>query len=222
MTLRLITPTDLDRWGACGRRQGGEHDDAWVARILRGRPGLTPLEVSLDRRISYEDRIWCLLRHDVLGEELSRVTRRFADRAVRRHARRCGVPDTEAWARRWLSSEHQSAAEALVASDEAETAAAELESLSLTVRNRELQVVASAGAAAEAALASAAVRVSEKATIWAAELSGRMAALRAVEAEVWSRRRNGYVTTFSAELCRRTERSWQLAVIRAALRKINV
>ena len=101
-----ITIEDLDRWGACCREDGEDYCDARLKRLARGRKGLTGLEVSRIRSIPYEDRIWVLLRREVLGDALEGVVETIVARAVRRHALLC--PATSEWARRWLSGEDRS------------------------------------------------------------------------------------------------------------------
>ena len=114
----LITIKDLDRWGACCRDADRRYSDAALAKLLDGRPGLTPLEVC-DLDIPVEDRIWVLLRPDVLGKDgLRRVLDRIVARAIRRGQRALrGVRAEWAtkwrrWARAWISGEDRSEAAA--------------------------------------------------------------------------------------------------------------
>ena len=112
MSSTLITIEDLDRWGACGRHH--EYRDEILHRWLNGRPGLTALEVARLRQAPCVDRLWVLLRSEVIGEELCREAADvYADRAVRRHA--LPHPVTREWARRWLSGEDRSKAAARAA-----------------------------------------------------------------------------------------------------------
>lgn len=160
----LITPSDLDRWGACDRRPGERYGDARLRRLLHGRPGWTPLEVSLLRSVPPEDRVWVLLRPEVLGAETcARLAHRWADRAVRQYARRCGVPAVEAWARCWLSGADRSAVAARTAGWTAGWAAAR-----------------TAGWAAETAswAAEAAAGNAAEAAAWAAERRRQLADIR--------------------------------------------
>ena len=116
MSSTLITIEDLDRWGACGRHH--EYRDEILHRWLNGRPGLTALEVARLRQAPCVDRLWVLLRSEVIGEELCREAADvYADRAVRRHA--LPHPVTREWARRWLSGEDRSKAAAWAAGDAA-------------------------------------------------------------------------------------------------------
>ena len=108
--MQHITIEDLDRWGACCREDGEDYCNARLKRLARGRKGLTGLEVSRMRSIPYEDRIWALLRREVLGDALEGVVETIVARAVRRHALSC--PATSEWARRWLSGEDRSEAAA--------------------------------------------------------------------------------------------------------------
>jgi hypothetical protein len=106
--MKLITIKDLDAWKACCRGPGKLYSDQRLKRLLRGREGWTPLEISRMRSVSLEDRLWVLLRLNVLGIDLSRVCFAFASRAVRRHALHCRVDEIERWARRWLNAENRS------------------------------------------------------------------------------------------------------------------
>ena len=108
----LITIADLDRWGACGRDD--QYDDATLTRWLKGREGLTPLEVANLRQVEPVDRLWVLVRKGVLGAKLYREFEyACADRAVRKYALRC--PETREWAKRWLSPGRTTADEAWAA-----------------------------------------------------------------------------------------------------------
>lgn len=85
--------------------------------------GLTPLEVA-DFDTSVIERVWALLRSDVLGAHLQPVLDGFAERAVRRVLGRSGVSTWETWAEKWLSGDH-SALEAFQVAEAVEAAAAE-------------------------------------------------------------------------------------------------
>ena len=76
--------------------------------------GLAPLEVA-EVDIPVDDRIWALLRREVLGAGLDRVLDAIVERAIRRSLGRSGVVAWEAWAERWLSGEDRSAGAAYAA-----------------------------------------------------------------------------------------------------------
>jgi hypothetical protein len=121
--IKLITPKHLDKWGACDRDDGEPYDDATIARWLKGRRGLTPLEVANLKQVPPMDRLWVLLREDVLGAELHREAgHAFADRVVRKHALK--HPSTREWAKRWLSPDRTTWLEAANAASAATNAAA--------------------------------------------------------------------------------------------------
>ena len=107
-----ITIKDLDRWGACSRGDGNNYSDERLKKLLRGRESVTPLEVLRMRSVPVQDRIWALLRPDVLGAEFLPVVSAIADRAVRRYCLKCGVAEVEQWAAMWLSGENRSGAAA--------------------------------------------------------------------------------------------------------------
>jgi hypothetical protein len=76
-----------------------------VEQLWSGRGALSVVEI-LDLDIPAEDRLWAVLREEVLGTELYRAFgHACADRAVERHALHCGIPKVEQWAARWLSGE---------------------------------------------------------------------------------------------------------------------
>ena len=97
-----ITLNKLMSWEPCE-----EYTEERVLKITKGRKSLTPLEVS-KLRISIEDRIWVLLRPDVLGNDFIKVVNKIADRAVRKHCLKCGIKEVEIWATKWLSGEDRS------------------------------------------------------------------------------------------------------------------
>jgi hypothetical protein len=114
--VKTITPKDLDLWEACGR-----YDDYSDERLMRlaGKLEWTPLEISRMAWVPCKDRLWVLLRVDVLGDDLyQEAWIAYVDRAVRRHALGSCIDE---WARRWLSGENrsESAADAADAADAA-------------------------------------------------------------------------------------------------------
>jgi hypothetical protein len=146
----MITYEDLERWGACGRKDGERYSrEALDARLGAGW-SLTLVEVLRMDWVPAEDREWVAVQDGVLTEEQATAWHDVVvTRAVRTHALQCGVPAVERWAAAWLSGEDRSAARA-----EAARAAAR----------------AARAARAEAAVAEAAV-----AAAWAAEWAARAA-----------------------------------------------
>lgn len=151
MNDRLITIADLDRWGACGRDH--RYSDRRLKRLLRGRPGWTPMDVARSRSVPYKDRVWVLLREEVLGKAgLRRVVEMIVTRTVRTHALHCGIAEVEQWAWNWLSGEDRSL---LAAEAAAEVSFAAEAAAAAAAAEEELAWAAAAAAAAAAAFASA-------------------------------------------------------------------
>lgn len=106
-----ITIEILDRWEACRRQPGERYDDERLKALGFGGKGLPTIELAREKRIPLEDRIWALLRSEVLGEdEYERLGYVFACRAVERHALHCGISTANTRARCWLSGEDRSSA----------------------------------------------------------------------------------------------------------------
>ena len=105
----LITADQIISWRPCP-----SYPDDRVHQ-LGPAIGLTPLEIAaLD--IPHADRVWVLLRPEVLGERgLQTAPDRIVTRAVTNHALHCGVPVVEGWAQRWLDGTDRTEAEADVA-----------------------------------------------------------------------------------------------------------
>ena len=184
---KLITIKDLDKWGSCSRGDGERYSDDRLHKLLRGRKGWTPADVSRMRSVPSEDRIWVLLRPEVLGRDgLLRVVDAIADRAVRRHALHCGVGSVEAWARRWLSGEDRTEAAAWAVADASPADA-----------SARAAARVAALAARAAGLAAAPARVA-----W-------LAAGAAADA-AWAR----VAAAWAAEAVEDAERRWQLSLIR--------
>ena len=114
---RTITAAGLDRWGACQRGAGQVYSDEALAKLFAGRRGLTPLEVCDLEAVPVVDRIWVLLRQDVLGGDgfravLTVIVTRAIDRGV------CVLRGVRApwavawcrWAAWWLSNRDRSEA----------------------------------------------------------------------------------------------------------------
>jgi hypothetical protein len=125
----MITYEDLERWGACGRKDGERYSrEALDARLGAGW-SLTLVEVLRMDWVPAEDREWVAVQDGVLTEEQATAWHDVVvTRAVRTHALQCGVPAVERWAAAWLSGEDRSAARAARAAEWAEAwAAAERE-----------------------------------------------------------------------------------------------
>jgi hypothetical protein len=63
-----ITIELLDKWKACKRREGEEYSDKNLRVLFGEKDYITPLEV-VDLKIPIEDKIWVLLRQEVLGDQ---------------------------------------------------------------------------------------------------------------------------------------------------------
>jgi len=137
--------------------------------------GLAPLEVA-EVDIPVDDRIWALLRREVLGAGLDRVLDAIVERAIRRSLGRSGVVAWEAWAERWLSGEDRSAGAAYAAR-------------------------AAAGAAAYAA-AYAAYAADAADAAWAAYAAARAAALNDAQYTAGAAEREVQLAEIVAELRR--------------------
>ena len=187
-----ITTKLLDEWGACDRAEGERYSNANLKRLFRGRKSLTPLEVSRLRSVSAEDRIWVLLRPEVLGERFMPVVNAIADRAVRRHCLKCGIPAVEQWAKVWLSGEDRSyaatasaawAASAASAAWAASAARAARAARAAWAAEAALEAADAADAADAAAAAAVAAAALDAATL-ATERRAQLAAIRKALAEV--------------------------------------
>jgi len=228
-----ITIKDLDRWGACSRGDGNNYSDERLKKLLRGRESVTPLEVLRMRSVPVQDRIWALLRPDVLGAEFLPVVSAIADRAVRRYCLKCGVAEVEQWAAMWLSGENRSGAAAngaaWAAGDaDAGAAARAADAADAAVYAARARAAwAAADAAARTARTDAAAWAAAWATAaawaaaWATDAAAAAdaaarAAVRAAGAAAAARA--AYDAT-DADAARNAERSWQLETIRAALKR---
>jgi len=178
----LITADQIISWRPCPRYP----DD----RVHQLGPaiGLTPLEIAaLD--IPHADRVWLLLRPEVLGEHgLQVALDRIAVRAVTNHALHCGVPAVERWAQRWLDGIDRTEAAATAAEEVAWAAAwAAREAWAAAwvawAAAREAREVWAA--AREAWVARAAAREAW-AAVWAARAAAREAWAAARATAVWA------------------------------------
>ena len=160
--MKEITLTDLRKWGAC-------YSDEQLTKMAGGRDSWTPLQIARMRSVCVEDRIWVLLRSEVLGAEFMPVLYEIVDRAVRKHCLECGVPEVEAWAKCWLSGEDRSkasanAAYAAWAARDAADAAADADAAAARAAYAAARA-ASCAAAADAADAAAAAADERKAQL---------------------------------------------------------
>ena len=183
-----ITRELLRKWNAC-------YSDAQIAELVP-ESGLTPMEVADMDRVPVADRIWVLLRHEVLGEALVMVVDQIAEDAIRCVVGRSGVPEWEEWAQAWLAGDraYAAASAAAYAADAAYAAA---------------WVAASAAAYAAHAAASAAVYAVASAAAHAADAAYAAAWAAAKDAARDARD--------AARDAMDTARQSQLAHIRAAL-----
>lgn len=99
----LITIKKIEEWGKCCLEPGNRYSYSRLNQLLRERKGLTPLEVSMMRSVSYPDRLWVLLRQEILRYSFPYVVRKIAERSVRRYALKCGYPLIEEWAIRLVN-----------------------------------------------------------------------------------------------------------------------
>jgi hypothetical protein len=189
-----ITADQIISWRPCPRYP----DD----RVHQLGPaiGLTPLEIAaLD--IPHADRVWVLLRPEVLGEHgLQVALDRIAVRAVTNHALHCGVPAVERWAQGWLDGTDRTEAAATAAWETALAAA------------WAARAAAREAWAAARATAAAAARDTAWAAAWAARAAAReaWAAARATAAAAaaWETARETAVwaardTAWAAEVAER-------------------
>lgn len=99
----IITIKKIEDWGKSCLEPGNRYSYSRLNQLLRGRKGLTPLEVSWMQSVPYPDRLWVLLRHEILKRHFLDVVVMIAERSVRRYALRCGYPLIEEWAVKWLN-----------------------------------------------------------------------------------------------------------------------
>ena len=160
--MKAITFADLDRWLACDRAPGKRYSDERLTRLWGG-DSITPLDLARCKAIPLKDRLWALLRGEVLGSALPGVLRDIVDPVVERHALHCGVKDVEEWARRWLSGEDRSAASARAAAWAARAAAwAARAAAWAAARAAAAQADGAAARAAEAAVGGKRARARER------------------------------------------------------------
>jgi hypothetical protein len=63
-----ITIELLDKWKACKRKKGEAYSNENLRILFDGKEFVTPLEV-LDLKIPLKDKLWVLLRQEVLGDQ---------------------------------------------------------------------------------------------------------------------------------------------------------
>jgi hypothetical protein len=96
---RLITVAQVIAWNPC-------YTDLKV-RSLAPSGALAPLAVAR-LPIQTADKLWVLLREEVLGELLPEVMLRIVTRAVANHAQASSTPLVSRWAARWLKGKSRS------------------------------------------------------------------------------------------------------------------
>ena len=166
----LITADQIIFWLPCPG-----YPNYRVHQLVPG-PGLTPLEIAA-LLIPPEDRVWVLLRPEVLGEHGFQVALdRIVTRVVTNHALHCGVPEVELWAQRWLDGTDRTGAAACSAASAAWT-----EEQEAAARAAKMAAWAAAEAARAAAWAAEAVA-------WAAR-SADAAARAAAAGATWAAER---------------------------------
>jgi hypothetical protein len=126
-----------------------------ITELWAGKEALSLKEI-LFLNIPADDKLWVINRPSSLPWDIcSRWMFMVVERAVRKHALHCGIPEVETWAERWLSGEDQSAEAARVA----------------RVAARVARVAAWAAWAAEAEAAAWAAEAAQAA--WAAQVAER-------------------------------------------------
>jgi hypothetical protein len=176
VALPKITARKMMSFGPCP-----PYKPARVRELWGSRPTLDALDI-LDLKIPSEDKLWAVLRSDLIPEaDLHELACRFAELALRRERKAGREPDARSWAavaakRRWLRGEISD--EALAAA--AEAAAAEAVTAYAAVAAAE---AAAAHAAAAHAAAVAAVAAAAHAVVAAARAAARAAFRATVSAE---------------------------------------
>lgn len=103
--MNLITIAKLDEWDACYRGEWEKYSDRRLKRMLRGRPGWTPLQVARSRSVSVEDRVWVLLRPEVLRAEFGAVVCQLIDPFVETYVVGSDEAEMVVWGKKWLAGE---------------------------------------------------------------------------------------------------------------------
>ena len=195
--MKTITPKDLDLWEACGR-----YDDYSDERLMRltGKLEWTPLEISRMAWVPCKDRLWVLLRVDVLGDDLyQEAWIAYVDRAVRKHALGSCIDE---WARRWLSGEDRSRSAAAAAGLASARASACTAAAAWAVDAAGAAAAGLASARAAAAYAAQAARVARAANAACAAQAGAAA--------------------YAAGAAAAAEYRWQLAWLRKRLEEVTL
>lgn len=95
--MKNITMTKVLSWGPCGCYT--KDDAALLRRFLPPRRGLTPLEICDLTEVPVADRLWVLLREEVIpARELRLLACRWAEEALWRERRAGREPDPRSWA----------------------------------------------------------------------------------------------------------------------------
>lgn len=103
-----VTLDDVLSWGPC-------YEEDEIRDLAAGRERMTAPEI-LDLPIPAEDRLWCVLRPELIPEPLLRVAAcLFAETALERERKAGREPDPRSWAaidakRAWLRGEIDAAA----------------------------------------------------------------------------------------------------------------
>jgi len=96
-----ITINKLKKWECC-------YSTEELKSIFGNKKYFTPIEVARKRSVSIEDRIWVLLRPEILGVDLPLVMDEIVGYVVKKNCLKCGVAEVEKWAEKWLSGEDRS------------------------------------------------------------------------------------------------------------------
>ena len=105
---KYITLKEVLSWKPCITEQQ-------ILEITKGKKRLSLFEVC-NLKISHGDRIWVLLRSEILGKKIYReIVFKIADQTVKKYCLKCGIRGVEKWAKNWLSEKNKSRAAAYTA-----------------------------------------------------------------------------------------------------------
>jgi len=176
-----ITVETLLSWNPCYSSDGEKYCEAELVKKLGD--GKTPIEVSRMWSIPANDRIWVLLRPEVLGEDnLKSVLDEIVDYHVERSCLDCGIPEVEKWAKGWLGGEDRTEESAYLAKWAARAAYLAAES-SRSAQAAAWSAWAAYSAAESSRSAQAAARAAYSAARSATDVVARAGAAEAAVAE---------------------------------------
>ena len=192
--IKTITIKKALSWNPCSIKYDTEEK---LLKVTKGKTSLTPLEVS-KLKIPYKDRIWILLRREILGENNYReISFKIADRAVKKHCLKCGIQEVEQWAKKWISGKDRSTVDAA---------------------NAVANAVANAAASAATYAATYAVNAAANAANAVASAVANAVASAASATYTVNAAANTANAANAACVARVAERKWQLNLIKKYLR----